>query len=83
VFSEFLLIAAWTWFKTQDDYFSVYNNVDVQKFSIFQRDNKSRKEKDDEEEKRETEVGRDYSDSLISNHEDDSRKKFSFDKRSI
>jgi len=35
VFSEFLLIAAWTWFKTQDDYFSVYNNVAVQKFSIF------------------------------------------------
>ena len=83
MFSEFLLIAAWTWFKTQDDYFSVYNNVDVQKFSIFQRYSKSRKEKDDEEEKRETEVGRDYSDSLISNHEDDSRKKFSFDKRSI
>ncbi len=37
VFAEFLLIAVWTWFKSQDDFFSIYNNLPVRKFSIFQK----------------------------------------------
>jgi len=36
VLSEFLLIAVWTWFKAPDDVFSVYNNLPIKKFSIFQ-----------------------------------------------
>ena len=36
VFSEFLLIAVWTWFKAPDDVFTVYNNLPIKKFSIFQ-----------------------------------------------
>jgi hypothetical protein len=41
------------------------------------------KEKDDEDEKRETEEARDYSDSLMSHHDDEYRKKSSVDKRSL
>ena len=37
MFSEFLLIAVWTWFKAPDDVFSVYNNLPIKKFSIFQK----------------------------------------------
>ena len=37
VLSEFLLIAVWTWFKAPDDVFSIYNNLPVKKFSIFQK----------------------------------------------
>ena len=35
--SEFLLIAMWTWFKSPDDLFAIYNNLPVRKFSIFQK----------------------------------------------
>ncbi|TNV78016.1 hypothetical protein FGO68_gene6795 [Halteria grandinella] len=37
VLSEFLLIAVWTWFKAPEDFFSIYNNLPISKFSIFQR----------------------------------------------
>lgn len=45
--SEFLLIAVWTWFKAPEDFFSIYNNIPISKFSIFQRisgENKSKSE---------------------------------------
>lgn len=35
--SEFLLISVWTWFKAQDDFFSIYNSLPISKFSIFQK----------------------------------------------
>jgi hypothetical protein len=37
VVSEFLLISMWTWFKSPDDFFAIYNNLPVRKFSIFQK----------------------------------------------
>ncbi len=27
----------WTWFKSPDDFFAIYNNLPVRKFSIFQK----------------------------------------------
>ena len=35
VLSEFLLIAIWTWFKAPDDFFAIYNNLPIAKFSLF------------------------------------------------